>query len=494
MKKILNYVVIIVTIIFITNPIYAKEKISGSLSDFVYLPYATPKQGAIYIHNPQVDYPLQVVQALKGGVLINGDFNVSHNQMKNIYVQTTKQYVTGQWLSEPIIVKFIGTMDYTSLVGNQRVWKFYKYGKAEIEKNVDFDIPTATKQKSFSFDELISTLENELENRTVKELVKEDYDVYLKKGKSLYGEIIKNCDSLKKKTDAQSIQLYKYNKRLLEEINAIISDEMPCDFNKLEYVKPQNNPINFYIWSINKILDSQLNWYYAMQQQNTKINKAINTYTQNAINQSQHEREIAYNDLYTLAKNSVDKINKVISDNNITLNTSFVMNNRSKINAIGYDFSEAEGMYYICLNYLYLLKVKDIPESWIEWLKLKEKYKNVWDEGGANLSANAKYNAILEIECFIRKYPNFIALMEVEQELKHFMFDYLSYYEEYCTQFNFDTKKLKNEYKISYEKFLCENKQSIYYPIVKKYYTKLKLNLFKNSNSIQTWVRNEINF
>lgn len=118
-----------------------KKIVCGTLSEFVYSPYATPKISCIYTHVPSVDFPLKIEQALKGGVLVTGDYTLGYiSTMKNIFIQTSKQFVSNQWLKEPLVVEYTGNFDYITVLGApQSVWKFYRYGENEIKNN--FDIP-----------------------------------------------------------------------------------------------------------------------------------------------------------------------------------------------------------------------------------------------------------------------------------------------------------------------------------------------------------------
>lgn len=119
-----------------------KKKLVGRLSDAVYSPYFQVKNG-LYAHGAQFDYPLQVVQSLPNGVLLSGNVGLGGMNMKTIFLVTSKKYVDGQWLNEPIVAEYKGTYDYTTVLGvNKRVYKFYRYGKNEIDNN--FKIPNET--------------------------------------------------------------------------------------------------------------------------------------------------------------------------------------------------------------------------------------------------------------------------------------------------------------------------------------------------------------
>lgn len=147
MKKNLNKIVILGMLVFgiFVNPAQAKEQICGNLASIVYYPQANPpKIGCLYAYNTygQTPFWLQVKQVVNGGILVSADdagiYHYGFHNAKDIYIQTSKQFVDGQILKDKEIVKFMGYYDYITVLGaRKRVYKFYRYGKYEIEKNVD---------------------------------------------------------------------------------------------------------------------------------------------------------------------------------------------------------------------------------------------------------------------------------------------------------------------------------------------------------------------
>lgn len=114
----------------------------GSLSNFVYAPYAPPPQiGCVYTYLPQRDFTLQVLQSVNGGVILTGSYSLTHaTHINNIFLQTVKTFADGQYIMEPLVVEYKGYYDYYTVLGaKKRIHKFYRYGQKEI--NANFNIP-----------------------------------------------------------------------------------------------------------------------------------------------------------------------------------------------------------------------------------------------------------------------------------------------------------------------------------------------------------------
>lgn len=147
MKIELNKIIILSSLIYliIGFSVEAKEQICGNLASIVYYPQSDPpKMGCLYAYNTygQTPFWLQVKQVVNGGILVSADdagiYHYGFYNPKDIYIQTSKQFVDGQILKDKEIVKYTGYYDYITVLGaRKRVYKFYRYGKYEIEKNVD---------------------------------------------------------------------------------------------------------------------------------------------------------------------------------------------------------------------------------------------------------------------------------------------------------------------------------------------------------------------
>lgn len=147
MKINFNKIIIlgIIFLKFLSTSADAKEQICGNLASIVYYPQSNPpKIGCLYAYNTygQTPFWLQVKQVVNGGILVSADdagiYHYGFYNPKDIYIQTSKQFVDGQILQDKEIVKYTGYYDYITVLGaRKRVYKFYRYGKYEIDKNVD---------------------------------------------------------------------------------------------------------------------------------------------------------------------------------------------------------------------------------------------------------------------------------------------------------------------------------------------------------------------
>ena len=119
-----------------------KKLICGRLYQFIYSSAYTPKQGCLYEHVPQGDYTIQTLQSINGGVILTGDYRIGNGvyNINNIFLQTTKSFADGQYIAEPIIAEYKGYYDYYTVLGaKSRIYKFYRLGQNEIDKN--FNMP-----------------------------------------------------------------------------------------------------------------------------------------------------------------------------------------------------------------------------------------------------------------------------------------------------------------------------------------------------------------
>lgn len=119
-----------------------KKPIGGTLQQFVYDGRYQPKTGYIYTHDPK-DLFLIVKQTVPGGVIVSGrhDIGGGFHTINDIFLQTTKSFADGAYITEPIFAEYKGFYDYTTVMGaRRRIYKFYRYGQNEIKAN--FQIPS----------------------------------------------------------------------------------------------------------------------------------------------------------------------------------------------------------------------------------------------------------------------------------------------------------------------------------------------------------------
>jgi hypothetical protein len=101
-----------------------------------------PQYGYVYFYNSNL-YPLQVVQSVPNGIIVTEVYGYGSTSLKNIFIQTSKQYADGQIIEEPITAEYKGLYDYITVLGaRKRIFKFYQYSQKEIDNN--FKIPGET--------------------------------------------------------------------------------------------------------------------------------------------------------------------------------------------------------------------------------------------------------------------------------------------------------------------------------------------------------------
>ncbi len=201
MRVKLNKIIILGSIFcgFLGISAEAKEQICGSLSTFVYMQNANPpKIGCLYAYNPydrMNPLTLRVKQVLNGGILVSADAVYYGNYFENpktIFIQTSKQFVDEQLMRDKEIVKYTGVYDYVTVLGaRKRVYKFYRYGKYEIEKNVD-----TSSLENYGFVEPKVTQQKIINNKekNEKQIKTTEVDEYFKSLKSAENEFINTAD------------------------------------------------------------------------------------------------------------------------------------------------------------------------------------------------------------------------------------------------------------------------------------------------------------
>ena len=92
----------------------------------------------------------------------------------------------------------------------------------------------------------------------------------------------------------------------------------------------------------------------------------------------------------------------------------------------------------------------------------------------------------MQEEKFVKKYPDFTDIDGVNFTLNKYLDIYLMGLDN-TPVFTIWDNKMNPEFKSSYEKFLNENKDSKYYPMVEELYSKAKENNFNCDNKLREW-------
>lgn len=211
-------------------PAQAKERICGSLSTYVYIQNANPPQvGCLYAYNPydrMTPFTLRVQQVINGGILVSADTNYYGSYFSNpktIFIQTSKQFVDDQLMRDKEIVKYMGVYDYITVLGaRKRVYKFYRYGKYEIEKNVD-----TSSLEDYGFIEPKITYHEYTNNnkKPAKPISTTEVDEYFKSLKSAEKEFVDTADINPSKRNDLKFRKFLFTYwNTIEDINENVND------------------------------------------------------------------------------------------------------------------------------------------------------------------------------------------------------------------------------------------------------------------------------
>lgn len=218
------------------------------------------------------------------------------------------------------------------------------------------------------------------------------------------------------------------------------------------------------------------------------IENKINVFSKTSFN-SEIEKEKAFQNIVEELQNSADKLNSGYEDG--ISDESYIKNHKREFNNIGFNLIFSEGGYYFAPDYSILLKISNIPKSWKEYLNFKNLEKTDFEDGYCKLSTSVLVKRIIEYDLFIKKYPHFVSVKEIEDNLNSYLYSYLEGFDN-DARYNRETNELKLEYRESIENFLNKYSNFSKYDVVEKYYQKLKNNNFKNSEEIKEWLSNEL--
>ena len=149
-----------------------------------------------------------------------------------------------------------------------------------------------------------------------------------------------------------------------------------------------------------------------------------------------------------------------------------------------------EGCYIYAVNSEYLLEKygKYLSPAYNEWLEFILKRESVMQDGGLMVPPDTLREYIISLEKFVEQYPDFVLIGDVKDVLDSYLMTYLEGIDNSPIFDKWNTRKMLPEYKASYEKFLAENKDSKYYPMVEELYNKSKANDFNWDRDFDTWL------
>ncbi|MEM4261098.1 MAG: hypothetical protein QXG00_07690 [Candidatus Woesearchaeota archaeon] len=148
--------------------------------------------------------------------------------------------------------------------------------------------------------------------------------------------------------------------------------------------------------------------------------------------------------------------------------------------------------YYLDENFDFLIDMtQNYQFDLAEFIRfMKEEVSPIQIDAGLQISWEELRKKIIRFETFARKYPNLQeTTKEIEPNLKWFLSIYLAGLDN-SPVFDWESNKLDNELKKSYETFLKENKASSYYSVIKELYDIYKKYNFQDNGEARKFIYN----
>ena len=194
------------------------------------------------------------------------------------------------------------------------------------------------------------------------------------------------------------------------------------------------------------------------------------------------DNDLEFSKLQTKFIKATDVLNEKFIEN-IDPENPYYRNNWVKVIYV-------EGCYIYTVNSEYLLEKygKYLSPAYNEWLEFILKRESVMQDGGLMVPPDTLREYIISLEKFVEQYPDFVLIGDVKDILDSYLMTYLEGIDNSPIFDKWNTRKMLPEYKASYEKFLAENKDSKYYPMVEELYNKSKANDFNWDRDFDTWL------
>ena len=194
------------------------------------------------------------------------------------------------------------------------------------------------------------------------------------------------------------------------------------------------------------------------------------------------DNDLEFSKLQTKFIKATDVLNEKYIEN-IDPENPYYRNNWVKVLYI-------EGCYIYAVNSEYLSEKysKYLSPAYNEWLKFILKRESVMQDGGLMVPPDTLREYIISLEKFVAQYPDFVLIDDAKDFLDSYLMTYLEGIDNSPIFDKWNTRKMLPEYKASYEKFLAENKDSKYYPMVEELYNKSKANDFSWDRDFDAWL------
>jgi len=194
------------------------------------------------------------------------------------------------------------------------------------------------------------------------------------------------------------------------------------------------------------------------------------------------DNDIEFSKLQTKFIKATDFLNEKYAEN-IDISDIYYQRNWVKLSCI-------EGIYFYGVNSEYLIEKygQYLSSAYNEWLKFIIKRETVMQDGGFMVPPDTVREYIILLEKFVNENPKFVLISDAKDILNSYLMIYLEGVDNSPIFDKWNTRKMKPEFKESYEKFLSENKDSIYYPMVEELYHKAKTNDFTWDRDFEQWL------
>lgn len=231
-------------------------------------------------------------------------------------------------------------------------------------------------------------------------------------------------------------------------------------------------------------------WYDRALIEYYSLEKKKNSFFLNNLLKSNAEKEANFLDLVKQLGTSAENVTNAYYNANSYIDEEYIRKYVKDFNKLGLNISFSEG-YYFTPYYPYLLQTFGIPRVWKDFLEMESARQKDFGEMYCKLKADEIADVIMRYDTFIKKYPKFTYKNTVINNQNIYLYSYLHGYDNGLI-FDYDTKRIKDEYKKSIENFLKEHTEFSRYNLVNEYYNRLKKNNYRINDDVSYWIWKKI--